>query len=72
MIEVIQNVLRYAKLKIVICTLASLFSGVANALLLVEVSRSISSGVQLTTGYLLQFGALVLVTFIAGVGSQML
>jgi len=72
MIEVIRNVLRYAKLKIVLCTFASLFSGVCNVLLLVEVSRGISSGVQLTTGYILQFAALVLVTFIAGVGSQML
>ncbi len=72
MIEVIRNILRYAKLKIVLCTFASLFSGVCNALLLVEVSRGISSGVQLTTGYVLQFTALVLVTFLAGVGSLML
>jgi putative ATP-binding cassette transporter len=72
MIEVIRNILRYTKLRIVLCTLASLFSGVCNVLLLVEITRGISSGVQLTTGYILQFAALVLVTFITGVGSQML
>ena len=72
MIKAIRNTFRYSKSLIVLSAAASLFSGVCNALLLVEVSNSVSGGAPLTVGYALRFAALVLLAFGSAIGSQIL